>query len=69
MNFGDLLKKLLPGDNEKKEERASLELDSDRSPASDKAAVIGRNKNIFQEISKRYQKKNNEGAVIFSDRT
>ena len=63
-NFGDLLKKLLPGDD-KKDAHASLDLNSDRSPASDQAAVMGRNKNIFFEISKRYQKKNNEGSVIF----
>jgi len=65
-NFGDLLKKLLPGNDDKKEDKNSLELGaSDRSPASDQAAVIGRNKNIFIEISKRYQKKNSEGAVTF----
>lgn len=63
--LSDLLKKMLPGGDEKKGEKASLDLASDRSPASDQAAVIGRNKNIFIEISKRYQKKNSEKAVYF----
>ena len=65
-SFSDLLKKMLPGADDKKDDKnASLELDQDRSPASNQAAVMGRNKNIFIEISKRYQKKNSEGAVTF----
>lgn len=64
--FADLLKKFLPGGEEKKEGPAlDLNAKTDRTPASDRAAVIGRNKNIFDEIHKRYQKKNAEGAVIF----
>lgn len=64
--FADLLKKFLPGDDEKKDSLAELNMgDEDRSPASDKAAVIGRNKNIFEEVHKRYQKKGAEGAVVF----
>ena len=66
-SFADLLKKMLPGggDEKKDAQQASLSLDQDRSPASNQAAVMGRNKNIFFEISKRYQKKSTEGAVQF----
>ena len=61
----DMMKKLLDGGDPKKdlvENKINLE---DRSPASDQAAVLGRNQNIFEAIHKRYQKKNTEGAVIF----
>jgi len=67
-SIADLLKGLLPG-NDKKDaaaDQASLDLNA-RGPASDQAAVLGRNQNIFLEISKRYKKKNQDGAVIFSD--
>ena len=65
MGFAELLKKMLPGgEDEKKAEPAALAF-TDRSLASDQAAVIGRNKNIFEEIHKRYQKKNSEGAIVF----
>jgi hypothetical protein len=62
--FADLLKKFLPGE-EKAQKKGPGELEfGDRSPASNQAAVIGRNKNIFEEIHKRYQKKSAEGAVF-----
>jgi hypothetical protein len=64
--FADLLKKFLPGSDDKKDKpMLDPNANRDRSPASNQAAVIGRNKNIFDEIHKRYQKKNAEGAVIF----
>lgn len=64
--FADLLKKFLPGAEEPKTSSPlDLAAKSERSPASDQAAVIGRNKNIFDEIHKRYQKKNAEGAILF----
>jgi len=69
-NFADMLKKFLPGgDDDKKSDLAKNLSLGDRSPASDQAAVMGRNQNIFDEIHKRYQKKNTEGAVVFGDRT
>jgi hypothetical protein len=62
--FADLLKKFLPGaETEKKKAPGELQF-GDRSPASSQTAVIGRNKNIFEEISKRYQKKSAEGSVF-----
>jgi hypothetical protein len=62
--FSDLLKKFLPGaEPEKKKGPGELQF-GDRSPASSQTAVIGRNKNIFEEISKRYQKKSAEGSVF-----
>ena len=62
--FADLLKKFLPGSEpEKKKGPGELQF-GDRSPASSQTAVIGRNKNIFEEISKRYQKKSAEGSVF-----
>lgn len=62
--FADLLKKFLPGSEpEKKKAPGELQF-GDRSPASSQTAVIGRNKNIFEEISKRYQKKSAEGSVF-----
>ncbi len=62
--FADLLKKFLPGaEPEKKKSPGELQF-GDRSPASSQTAVIGRNKNIFEEISKRYQKKSAEGSVF-----
>ncbi len=62
--FADLLKKFLPGaEPEKKKGPGELQF-GDRSPASNQTAVIGRNKNIFEEISKRYQKKSAEGSVF-----
>jgi hypothetical protein len=62
--FADLLKKFLPGaEPEKKKSAGELQF-GDRSPASSQTAVIGRNKNIFEEISKRYQKKSAEGSVF-----
>lgn len=64
MNFADLLKQFLPKD-EKAEDLAATEPAEDRSPASDSAAVMSREKNIFKEISKRYGKKHAEGAVLF----
>lgn len=39
---------------------------AERNLASDGPAVLGKNKNIFEEISKKYQKKSSEGAVAFS---
>jgi hypothetical protein len=65
--FADLLKKFLPGGeaDKKKNVNAAVVNFADRSPASDQAAVISRNKNIFDEIHKRYEKKNNEGAIVF----
>jgi hypothetical protein len=64
--FTDLLKKLLPGGEEDKKKNQASNLNfNDRAPAGDQAAVISRNKNIFEEIHKRYQKKSAEGAVIF----
>ena len=64
--FADLLKKLLPGgEPEKKDAGAEQVALGDRAPASDQAAVIGRNQNIFEVIHKRYLKKNQEGAVLY----
>lgn len=69
-NWLEMMKKFLPGGDEvakHEEERVDL---TDRSLASDQPSVLGRNKNIFEEISKKYQKKNNEGAIVFTgDRT
>jgi hypothetical protein len=63
--FADMMKNLLPGDKDKdKKGDGGLDFGS-RSPASDSAAVIARNKNIFEEIHKRYEKKNTEGAIVF----
>jgi hypothetical protein len=68
--FADLLKKFLPGGEEDKKSDTAKNLAlGDRSPASDQAAVMGRNQNIFDEIHKRYQKKNTEGAVVYGDQT
>ncbi len=66
--FADLLKKLLPGEEEgeKKDAGAEQVALGDRAPASDQAAVIGRNQNIFEVIHKRYLKKNQEGAVLYN---
>jgi hypothetical protein len=64
--FADLLKKFLPGGEEEKKQDDNLAFDSDRSPASDQAAVLGRNQNIFEAIHKRYQKKHTEGAIVFT---
>lgn len=64
--FADLLKKLLPGEEgDKGKQNGAVAFNPDRTPASDQAAVIGRNKNIFEEIHKRYEKKNTEGAIVF----
>lgn len=64
--FADLLKKFLPGAEKEQAKNGPGELQfGDRSPASSQAAVIGRNKNIFEEIHKRYQKKSAEGAIMF----
>ncbi len=66
-NFADLLKKFLPGGEEDKAKKDDgLTFDADRGLASDKAAVLGRNKNIFDEVHKRYQQKSSEGAVMYS---
>jgi hypothetical protein len=67
-SFADLLKKLLPGEDEgeKKDAGAEQVALGDRAPASDQAAVIGRNQNIFEVIHKRYLKKNQEGAVLYN---
>jgi hypothetical protein len=62
--FADLLKKFLPGGEEEKKPDEAFSVE-DRSPASDQAAVLGRNQNIFDAIHKRYQKKHTEGAVVF----
>ncbi|MBU6153384.1 MAG: hypothetical protein KGP28_03685 [Bdellovibrionales bacterium] len=66
--FADLLKKLLPGEEEgeKKDAGAEQVALGDRAPATDQAAVIGRNQNIFEVIHKRYLKKNQEGAVLYN---
>ncbi len=67
-NFADLLKKFLPGEEEKKKDTDALAFDGDRAIAGEGAAtVLGRNTNIFKEISKAYGKKNREGAVLFVD--
>ena len=63
-SFADMMKKFLPGGEDEKKKDGSANFD-DRSPASDSAAVIARNKNIFEEIHKRYEKKNTEGAIVF----
>ena len=65
-SFADLLKKLLPGGDEAKKKDAGADgiAMGDRAPASDQAAVIGRNKNIFDEIHKRYQLKAQQKAVF-----
>jgi hypothetical protein len=64
-SFADLLKKFLPGGEEEKKTDGNLAFDQDRNPASDAAAVLGRNKNIFDEVHKRYEKKSTEGAIVF----
>ena len=64
-SFADLLKKFLPGDDDKKDGKTKDLASEDRSPASDSAAVLGRNTNIFDEIHKRYEKKHGEGAILF----
>ena len=65
--FADLLKKLLPGDEEEKKDAGAEQVAlGDRAPASDQAAVIGRNQNIFEVIHKRYLKKNQEGAILYN---
>lgn len=66
----EMMKKFLPGgDDVAKNNEAPVDL-SDRSIASDQPSVLGRNKNIFEEISKKYQIKNSEGAIVFvGDRT
>ena len=64
--FADLLKKFLPGGDDEKKGQDNLNFGSDRSPASDQAAVLGRNQNIFEAIHKRYEKKQAEGAIIFA---
>ena len=66
-SFADLLKKLLPGGDEaakRKDAGADSIAMGDRAPASDQAAVIGRNKNIFDEVHKRYQLKAQQKAVF-----
>jgi len=66
-NFADMLKDLL-GMGEEKEKEALAETPIDemnRDPASDLAAVLGRNQNIFEAIHKRYQKKSKDGVVVF----
>jgi|GEM_PF-3073867 len=65
-SFADLLKKFLPGGDDEKKGQDNLSFGSDRSPASDQAAVLGRNQNIFEAIHKRYEKKQAEGAIIFA---
>jgi hypothetical protein len=67
-SIADMLKKLLPGGDEQKKEQAAGENTiayGDRSPASDQAAVIGKSKDIFQEIHKRYEQKAQQGAIVF----
>jgi hypothetical protein len=63
-SFADMMKKFLPGGDEEKKADGSANFD-DRAPASDAATVIARNKNIFEEVHKRYEKKNTEGAIVF----
>ena len=68
-SFANLLKKFLPGGEDEKakpQDPAALAF-NDRAPASDQAAVMGRNKNIFDAIHSRYVKKLTEGAVVFKD--
>ena len=62
-SFADMLKKFLPGE-EGKAKNGDLNY-NDRMPASDAAAVIARNKNIFEEVSKRYKKKSSDGEIVF----
>ncbi len=66
--FADLLKKLLPAEEgaESRDAGADQVALGDRAPASDQAAVIGRNQNIFEVIHKRYLKKSQEGAVLYN---
>ena len=66
--FADLLKKFLPGAEDERapaEANALADAGDDRTPASDRASVISREKNIFKEVSKRYLKKNSDGSVLF----
>ncbi len=61
--FADMLKKMLGGDDPKKDlVQNKIDLDG-RSPASDSAAVLGRDKDIFKAIHNRYQTKNSQGAI------
>ena len=62
-SFADMLKKFLPGEENGKK-NGDLNY-NDRMPASDAAAVIARNKNIFEEVSKRYKKKSSDGEIVF----
>jgi hypothetical protein len=68
-SIADMLKKLLPGaEDQNKKDQAGAENTiayGDRSPASDQAAVIGKGKDIFQEIHKRYEQKAQQGAIVF----
>jgi hypothetical protein len=63
-SFADMMKKFLPGGEDEKKPDGSANF-NDRTPASDAATVIARNKNIFEEVHKRYEKKNTEGAIVF----
>lgn len=63
-SLSDLLKQFLPKDVGEEQPKGDLASD-DRSPASDEVAVMSRDKNIFKEISKRYERKSAEGAVVF----
>ena len=65
--FADLLKKFQPDD--KKDNSASMVFGEDRSPASDRNAVLRQDQNIFEAVSKRTQIKVQQGAVSFGDQT
>ncbi|MBS1958422.1 MAG: hypothetical protein JST80_03030 [Bdellovibrionales bacterium] len=63
-SFMDMMKNLLGGED--KGNHQGVEAMVERSVASDQPSVLSRNKNLFQEISKSYQKKSSEGAIVFS---
>jgi hypothetical protein len=65
-SLADFFKKFLPGAGDDVAKEKGREDYTDRSIASDQPSVLGRNKNIFEEISKKYQKKGAEGAIVFS---
>ena len=66
-SFSDLLKKMLDGGDKATADAGKGVDQNDRMPASDSAAVLGRNQNIFDEIHKRYVKKLGEGAIVFGE--
>jgi hypothetical protein len=65
--FADLLKKFQPDD--KKDAAGSMVFGEDRSPASERNAVLRQDQDIFGAISKRMQIKAQQGAIAYGDRT